>query len=209
MPVNAYLCAFMQTSTLLKPNCYVNDAGFDWLYPEKIQQLSRRHWTPLSIAKTAARFLANEPGKKILDIGSGVGKFCLVGARFYPETSFYGIEQRKELHQFALEAKAATQTRNVNFIHGNFTQEDLSAYDGFYFYNSFFENLVDQDQIDDKVEYSTSLYNYYSRFLFKKLESSASGTRLVTYHSLEDEVPPCYQLVDASTDLMLKMWIRR
>lgn len=209
LPVNAYLCGFMQTSTLLKPNCYVNDAAFDWLYPEKMQQLSRRHWTPLSIAKAAARFLANEPGKKILDIGSGVGKFCLVGARFYPETNFYGIEQRKELYEYAQEAKAATQVQNANFIHGNFTQEDLSVYDGFYFYNSFFENLVDQDQIDNKVEYSTSLYNYYSRFLFKKLTSSASGTRLVTYHSLEDEVPPCFQLVDVSTDLMLKMWIRR
>lgn len=199
----------MQTSTLLKPSCYVNDAAFDWLYPEKIQQLSRRHWTPISIAKTAARFLAHQPGKKILDIGSGVGKFCLVGARFYPESTFFGIEQREELHQQAMEAKEVMQARNAHFIHGNFTQTDLSAYDGFYFYNSFFENLVDQDQIDDKVEQSTSLYNYYSRYLFKKLTSSASGTRLVTFHSLEDEVPPCYQLVDTSMDLMLKMWIRR
>lgn len=187
----------------------MNDAAFDWLYPEKMQQLSRRHWTPLSIAKTAARFLANEPGKKILDIGSGVGKFCLVGARFYPESTFVGIEQREELYRYAMEAKEVTQARNAHFIHGNFTQTDLSAYNGFYFYNSFFENLVDQDQIDDKVEQSASLYNYYSRYLFKKLESSASGTRLVTFHSLEDEVPPCYQLVDTSTDLMLKMWIRR
>jgi hypothetical protein len=199
----------MQTSTLLKPSCYVNDAAFDWLYPEKIQQLSRRHWTPISIAKTAARFLAHQPGKKILDIGSGVGKFCLVGARFYPESTFFGIEQREELHQQAMEAKEVMQAHNAHFIHGNFTQTDLSAYDGFYFYNSFFENLVDQDQIDDKVEQSTSLYNYYSRYLFKKLTSSASGTRLVTFHSLEDEVPPCFQLVDTSMDLMLKMWIRR
>lgn len=199
----------MQTSTFLKPNCYVNDAAFDWLYPEKIQQLSRRHWTPLSIAKSAARFLAHQPGKKILDIGSGVGKFCLVGARFYPESSFYGIEQREELYQYAMEAREVTRTGNAHFIQGNFTQTDISAYDGFYFYNSFFENLVDQDQIDDKVELSTSLYNYYSRCLFKKLNDCASGTRLVTFHSLEDEVPPCYQLVDTSADLMLKMWIRR
>lgn len=199
----------MQTSTLLKPGNYVNDAAFDWLYPEKIQQLSRRHWTPISIAKTAARFLANEPGKKILDIGSGVGKFCLVGARFYPESTFFGVEQRESLYQQAMEAKEVMQSRNTHFIHGNFTELDLSAYDGFYFYNSFFENLVDQDQIDAAVEQSTSLYNFYSRHLFKQLDKCASGTRLVTFHSLEDEVPPCYQLVDTSMDLMLKMWIRR
>ncbi|PSL49751.1 methyltransferase family protein [Chitinophaga niastensis] len=199
----------MQTSTLVKSNYYMSDAAFDWLYPERIQQLSRRHWTPLSIAKAAARFLANQPGKKILDIGSGVGKFCLVGARFYPESSFYGIEQRKELYHDALAAKEATRLENVNFINGNFTQLDLSEYDGFYFYNSFFENLVDQDQIDHKVEYSTSLYNFYSRYLFKELQRKPSGTRLVTFHSLEDEVPPCYQMVDMSEDLVLKMWIRR
>jgi hypothetical protein len=171
--------------------------------------LSRRHWTPLNIAKTAARFLANEPGKKILDIGSGVGKFCLVGARFNPESSFSGIEQRKELYEDALAAKEATRLENVNFINGNFTQIDLSEYDGFYFYNSFFENLVDQDQIDHKVEYSTSLYNFYSRYLYKELQRKPSGTRLVTFHSLEDEIPPCYQMVDVSEDLVLKMWIRR
>jgi SAM-dependent methyltransferase len=199
----------MQTSTLLKPTCYVNDAAFDRLYPERVQQLSRRHWTPLSIARTAARFLASGSGKRILDIGSGVGKFCLIGARFFPDAVFYGIEQRQELHQYAEEVKSITQSHNVNFIQGNFTQQDLSAYDGFYFYNSFFENLADQDLIDDKVEYSASLYNYYSRCLFKQLEKKASGTRLVTFHSLGDEVPPSYQLVDASADLMLKMWIRR
>ncbi|MFY0252656.1 methyltransferase domain-containing protein [Chitinophaga sp. 30R24] len=199
----------MQNSTYLKPNCYVNDAAFDWLYPEKIQQLSRRHWTPLSIAKTAARFLAHQPGKKVLDIGSGVGKFCLVGARFFPESTFYGIEQRLELHKYALEAKAATQAHNACFMHGNFTQIDLSGFDGFYFYNAFFENLTDEDHIDNQVEFATSIYNYYCRYLFRELEKTASGTRLVTFHSLEDEVPPCFQIVDASADLMLKMWIRR
>jgi hypothetical protein len=185
-----------------------NDCRFNELFPRVIQKRAKRHWTPVEIIEMSVDFLA-EKDCKILDIGSGVGKFCLVGARYYPEASFYGIEQRKELYLYAQEAKAATQVDNASFIHGNFTQTDLSGYDGFYFYNSFFENLVDQDQIDNKVEYSTSLYNYYCRFLFKKLEKSASGTRLVTYHSLEDEVPPCFQLVDASMDLMLKMWIRR
>ena len=199
----------MQNFTFLKPNCFINDAAFDWLYPEQVQQHSRRHLTPLGIAKTAARFLATAPGKKILDIGSGVGKFCLVGARHFPEAFFYGIEQRENLHQHALDVKEVTNIHNAFFIHGNFTQLDFSAYDGFYFYNAFFENLTDQDLIDDSLEYSASTYHYYCRYLFKKLEDCASGTRLVTFHSLEDEIPPCFQLVDASNDLMLKMWIRR
>lgn len=187
----------------------MTDAAFDWLYPERIQLLSRRHWTPLGVAKKAAQFLADVPGKKILDIGSGVGKFCLIGAHFFPEAFFHGVEQRRELYHYSLAAREATQTGNADFINANFTQVDLSEYDSFYFYNAFFENLDGKDRIDQQIEYSTSLYVYYSRYLFKALENKPSGTRLVTFHSLEDEVPPSYQVVDASIDLLLKMWIKR
>lgn len=187
----------------------MSDAAFDWLYPERIQQLSKRHWTPMRVAKRAAAFLAEEPGKRILDIGCGVGKFCLIGAHFYPEASFYGVEQRQDLYNYAVAAGRSTQTKNASFIYGNFTQLDMDEYDCFYFYNSFFENLDTLDSIDRKIDYSESLYVYYSRFLYKALFNKPSGTRLATFHSLEDEIPPGYQLVDASDDFMLKMWIKR
>ncbi|WP_246197827.1 methyltransferase [Chitinophaga agrisoli] len=163
----------------------------------------------MGVAKKSAKFLATEPGKKILDIGSGVGKFCLIGGHFSPEVSFHGIEQRQELYKFAISAKGLTGTRNVNFIHGNFTQIDFAEYDHFYFYNAFFENLASDGHIDQLTEYSTILYYYYSQYLFKELDAKPSGTRLVTFHSLEDEVPPSYQLVDATVDFLLKMWIKR
>ena len=187
----------------------MSDAAFDWLYPERIQQLSKRHWTPMRVAKKAAQFLAEEPGKRILDIGCGVGKFCLIGAHFYPGSSFYGVEQRQDLYNYAVAAGKSTQTTNASFIYGNFTQLDMDEYDCFYFYNAFFENLDDNDRIDRKVDYSESLYVYYSRLLYKALFNKPSGTRLATFHSLEDEIPPGYQLVDASDDFMLKMWIKR
>jgi len=192
-----------------KPTFYTSDAAFDWLYPERMQLLSKRHWTPMGIAKTAARFLGSVPGSRVLDIGSGIGKFCLIGAYHYPESFFYGVEQRQELHHHALAAKDAIGLRNVEFMHANFTQIDVDDYDSFYFYNAFYENLDGNDPIDRQIAYSVSLYNYYSRYLFNVLHNRPSGTRLVTFHSLEDEVPPGYQLVDASVDLMLKMWIRR
>lgn len=186
----------------------MTDAAFDWLYPERIQILSKRHWTPMAVAKKVAQFLAAEPGKKILDIGSGVGKFALIGANCFPEVFFYGVEQRNELHHYALAAKEYTRTDNADFIQGNFTQVDFAEYDHFYFYNAFFENLDDSRRIDHNIEYSTSLYTYYSRYLFKELDAKPSGTRLATFHSLEDEIPPSYQLVDISLDFLLKMWIK-
>jgi SAM-dependent methyltransferase len=192
-----------------EPAWYLNDAAFDWLYPERIQQLSKRHWTPMEVAKKSANFLASESGKKILDIGSGVGKFCLIGGHHFPDATFYGVEQRKELYHFAQAAKELTDSRNVEFINGNFTQVDFADFDHFYFYNSFFENLAAGGHIDQKMEYSVGLYHYYARYMFNGLDNKPSGTRLVTYHSLEDEVPPSYQLVDATVDFLLKMWVKR
>lgn len=187
----------------------IGDSEFDTLYPERIRQLSGKHWTPMEIAKKSARFLAWDPGSKVLDIGSGAGKFCLIGASHFPSAIFYGIEQRKDLYQVAISAKEATGIKNVNFLHGNITQFDPSRFDHFYFYNAFYENLASDGHIDQLLPYSTELYHYYSRYLYKILESKKSGTRLVTFHSLEDEVPPCYQLVDATIDLNLKMWLKR
>jgi SAM-dependent methyltransferase len=199
----------MQKLNPTAQNPYNTDAAFDWLYPERIQLLSKRHWTPMSVARKAAHFLSQGEKKRILDIGSGVGKFCLIGAMYYPAATFYGVEQRQELYNYALDAKDALKVNNAHFIHGNFTQLDIDDYDSFYFYNSFFENLDKGDRIDHEIEYSSSLYVYYCRYLSKALESRPAGTRLVTFHSLGDEVPNAYQLVDASDDFLYKSYIKR
>src|SRR4051812_20257231 len=91
--------------THLNTSLFSSDAAFDWMYPECFQVLSLKHWTPLAIARKAAGFLA-EPGTRVLDIGSGIGKFCLAAAHHFPETFFYGVEQRHELVYHAEEAKS-------------------------------------------------------------------------------------------------------
>jgi SAM-dependent methyltransferase len=185
---------------------FSNDAAFDWMYPEHFQSL-RQHWTPLAIARKAAEFLA-EPGARVLDIGSGTGKFCLAAAGHFPETFFYGVEQRHELIYLAEEAKAYTKLFNVNFIYANITQINFSQFDHFYFYNSFYENIDRENRIDDTIELSESLYSYYTQYLYTALDDKPPGTRLVTFHSLEQEVPPGFKLADVSYDTLLKMWIK-
>ncbi|WP_343670606.1 methyltransferase domain-containing protein [Chitinophaga sp.] len=188
---------------------FTSDNAFDQIYPQGIQQLSKRHWTPLQIATAAAAFLAHKPGSRVLDIGSGVGKFCLIGAYFHPESYFYGIEQREELYLYARQAKEVLKVENADFISGNFTRFNADQYDGFYFYNSFFEHLKPEDGIDQQINYSANLYDYYSRYMQEIMDQRVSGTRLVTYYSMGDEVPDSYQLVDASDDMLLRMWIKR
>lgn len=184
------------------------DAVFDWLYPEHIEAKSRKHWSPLAVARKAAQFLA-EPDASVLDIGSGVGKFCLAAAHDYPDTFFYGVEQRHELVLHAEEAKNYLRLPNAHFISANVTQVNFNEFNHFYFYNAFYENIDDEDLIDDTIERSYSLYQFYTRYLYTALEQRPSGTKLVTYHSLEEEIPASYVLVNASYDMILKMWIKQ
>jgi len=187
---------------------FSKDAQLNKLYPESIQLLAARHWTPLKIAQLVAPFLVTHPGVKVLDIGSGVGKFCLAGAYYKPHAAFYGVEQRRDLVEHAENARDALGLQNVHFIHSNITELDFRQYDHFYFFNSFYENLLDNDKIDEKITYSTFLFNYYHKQLYKKLKEMPAGTRVATFHCLDDKIPPEYHIVDAKVETLLKFWIK-
>jgi len=189
-------------------NPFLSDKVFDKQYPQYVRILASRHWTPLSVARKAAKFLAAENGVRVLDIGSGVGKFCITAAWHHPHSYFYGVEQRSHLVYYAEKLKMMLALDNVEFRKANFTQLDFRNYDHFYFYNSFYENLVGTDKIDDSIHYSAELYNYYNRYLYKQLDQKPAGTRLATFHSLEDEVPPGYHVVGSEMDNLLKFWIK-
>jgi SAM-dependent methyltransferase len=189
-------------------DCFSADAILQKLYPAPIRSLARMHWSPLYITQKSVSFLAPNSNVKLLDIGSGVGNFCLAGAYYKPTVSFIGVEQRKNLVAYAESARIKLGFNNVRFIHRNFTQLDLKEYDHFYFYNSFFENLEGTEKIDNEIAYSNELYNYYSMYLYNQLEKMPNGTRIATYCSWGDEIPPCYQLAEVHFDKLLKFWIK-
>lgn len=199
---------FLPEQKTSRETWFASDEQFDKLYPSAIQLLAQRHWTPLYIAKKTANFLSTEDNCSILDVGSGVGKFCLAAAFNKPKTIFYGIEQRDKLNGDAEVAKEILKLKNVFFINGNFTQIDFKDYDHFYFFNSFYEKVAETGRIDDTIEYSGELFNYYNRYLHDQLNKKPAGTKLVTYHSLEDEVPKGYRTVFSQMDGLLKYWIK-
>jgi SAM-dependent methyltransferase len=187
---------------------FSSDQQFDQLYPDSISALASRHWTPLTIAKEAANFLAVGSNSRILDIGSGVGKFCIIGAKFHPNALFTGIEQRESLNQIAQSVSKELSIQNVDFLTGNFTNIDFSQYQHFYFYNAFYENLIDNDAIDDSINQHPELFNLYNRKLYKQLKNLPAGTRIATFHSSENEMPSSYQVVGVGSNVDLKFWIK-
>jgi SAM-dependent methyltransferase len=192
---------------IYKDRYFSADTEFDSLYPRQIRNLGRRHWTPLNIARLVLPFLAIK-GSKVLDVGSGIGKFCLTGAHYSPTVQFIGVEQRESLVEYAARVRHKLNLTNASFINANFTQLDLRQYDHFYFYNSFYENIEEEGRIDDSIDYSTSLYSYYVRYLFRQLQHMPVGTRIATYHSADDEIPDCYRLIETHAGGFLKFWMK-
>ena len=58
----------------------IEDEKFDLIYPPKIRKLSSIFWTPVAVAAKAAKWLVTVQGMRVVDIGCGPGKFCLVAA---------------------------------------------------------------------------------------------------------------------------------
>jgi len=194
-------------SNTLNISYFRKDAAFDTLYPLHIRNLSQLHWTSLDIALEASNFLAS-PGARVLDIGSGVGKFCIAAAVYHPNTQFFGIEQRKELFTFAKRAQAEVGVENVHFNYGNLMDLSYENYDHYYFYNSFYENIEPGSRIDNSVDTSFELYNQYTEYVYDMLSSRPAGTKLVTYHTKDKQIPASYKLKDNSYSRFLKMWVK-
>src|ERR1700730_11082711 len=96
----------------------IEDEKFDRIYPQEIRELSSLCWTPVAVAAEAAKMLVTASGLRVLDIGCGPGKFCLVGASL-TDGRFTGVEQRSGLVAEARQAASNLGLADVEFIHGN------------------------------------------------------------------------------------------
>lgn len=192
----------------LKRSVHIRDEEFDAIYPERIRLLSNRHFTPIAIAKQAAEFLSYYPGANILDIGSGAGKFCMVGSVF-ANGHFTGVEQREYLYHLSTTILKCHHLPNVQFIHSNITEIQFTDYNAFYFFNSFYENVDKSAMIDRTVDAGIELYVLYTQYVNKQLSQMPGGTRLVTYWSNGKEVPSAYRMLFSDCGGKLMFWEKR
>lgn len=192
----------------LQLNIDVEDPLFNTLYPLRLKKLSERHWTSVEVAKLAADYLVDKPNCKVLDIGSGAGKFCLVGAAS-TKGLFYGVEQRKELVYLSQRIAKKYNINNVEFIHSNITEISFSDYNAFYFYNPFYENIDDSLLIDNKIIIDEKLYFSYSEYVENQLKKTPVGTRLVTYWSMWIEIPEGFDLEFTAYNGKLNFWEKK
>jgi tRNA1(Val) A37 N6-methylase TrmN6 len=144
---------------------------------------------------------------KVLDIGSGAGKFCMIGSAA-TNAIFTGVEQREKLHKVASKIVKYYHLSNIHFIHANIMDIDFKAYNGFYFFNPFYENIEKSYVIDETVELKTQNFNIYTKYVKEQLDSMPVGTRLVTYWSSLKDIPRSYKVQQKSVNGLLEMWLK-
>ncbi|MEQ1875879.1 MAG: methyltransferase domain-containing protein [Bdellovibrionia bacterium] len=172
----------------------VSNSEFDLLYPEQVRRLSEIHWTPVETAKRAASFAVVKPGARVLDVGSGAGKFCIVGA-LTTNGNFFGVEQRGPLVKVASKLSKKYNISRVQFFHKNALDTDWSGFDSIYLFNPFSENLDETIRIDHLCELNAELYVKYIRYTQAKLYCMPIGTRVVVLNKFGGDLPSSYRLV--------------
>jgi hypothetical protein len=198
-----------EITTTIREGGIVLDSDFDAWLSESVRGVSSQYWTQVGVAIRAGHWLESFGARTVLDVGSGAGKFCVVGA-LSTEMAFTGLEQRAHL---VCEARANAEIFQISeraaFVQGTLESVDFTAFDGLYFYNPFGENVFAcSDRLDDTVEVSRARFERDVAEVTTLLSKMPIGSCMVTYHGCGARIPDSFDLVrarPAHTNL-LRLW---
>ena len=174
----------------------LSDDLFDGLLAPRWQVRSAVHWTPVAVAQLATRWLTEGGARRILDVGAGVGKLCVLGALRAPDVTFVGIERRVALVREARHlAELLGVSDRVEIREGTLETIHPHEFDAFYLYNPFVENLpeCDDDRIDKSVDLVPAHFARDVAIVDRWLRAAPNGTRVVTLHGFGGLVPLTYR----------------
>jgi hypothetical protein len=185
------------------------DAVFDGLLSQEARALSPLYWTPLDVALRVARWFDEFGIRTVVDIGSGVGKFCIATA-LASRCRCIGLEQRPWLVTVARNLAARLDCGDrVQFIEGDFRSLGVPVADAYYLFNPFEENLFGVgERIDDEVELGEERLATDLAALRLHLLGAPFGTYLVTYNGFGGRVPASYRplRVEREFSSVLRLW---
>jgi SAM-dependent methyltransferase len=192
----------LRVESALRAERRVSDATFDRLLPPAFRIVSGCFWTPLEVAARAARWLTELRVGSVVDIGSGVGKFCIAAA-LGSQCSFTGIEQRPRLVNAARAlARLFGIEERVEFVTGVLGGIATPPADCYYLFNPFGENLFDPDErLSDDADLSETRYLDDIGLVERLLASAPVGTYVMTYNGFGGIIPDDYDEVRLDLEL--------
>jgi protein-L-isoaspartate O-methyltransferase len=110
----------------------VTDTAFDQLLSAGARWKSSQHWSPFCVGRRAGLRFAERDARRILDVGSGPGKFCIAAASARPELEVHGIEQRAGLAASAITLASRLGLQNLQLRAGDALLAPWRTFDGFY-----------------------------------------------------------------------------
>ncbi len=195
----------------LKRGGRVANSQFDQIYPLSVRCWTSPHWTPVDVAIRAAELLVTDSNTRVLDVGSGVGKFCLIGA-LTTSATFCGIEQRPSFVRLARTLASVHSISRVSFLQGDLVSIDWSEFNDFYLFNPFYENILSTIRMEaDTVDFSEERYDLCVKTVQDKLSAAPDRTRVVTYHGMGGQIPEGYVLAERTFRGTgpLELWIKQ
>lgn len=185
----------------------ITDSLFDADYPETVRKHSFIHWSPVEIIETSIDWLELNEDSRVLDIGSGAGKFCIVGA-MRSRAHFTGVEKRKDLVLASEKLASKHALNNVSFLEEDITSINFADYTHFYYYNPFCEYIAEFDRIDNTIIYDPDSFRKYEDYVIESFEKLPKGTRVVSYCSGTFPFPASYRLSNLLYDGKLALFVK-
>lgn len=172
----------------------VTDKTFDRIYPDRIRKQSSMFWTPVAVGRRVARLFEAQGAKRVLDVGAGVGKFCIVSA-LTTKLEMTGLEHRLNLVETTEQIVREFSIPRVTLQYGGLGDVDLHAYDGIYLYNPFEEAAIEPSAwIDRTLPLSPEQTAKDIAIMEAFLASARRGTTVITYHGFGGVMPPGWTL---------------
>lgn len=194
---------------ILRSGRLVPDDTFDEVYPEPVRGVSSVHWTPVRVAARVVELLRLRRGERVLDVGAGVGKFCVVAAAM-SEARVRGVERQPPLAVVACEA-ARRYGVEVDFVEGSFTDEEPQAFDAAYLFNPFVEAILLPGLHDYAADRFAGRIAADIDGAERFLRQMRVGARVVTFCGFGGDLPP--EFVQVSTETWdggeLALWEKR
>jgi hypothetical protein len=113
------------------------DAHFDRFLTPNLRAISARSWSPLEVAARASQWFTELRIKSVVDLDSGVGKFCIAAAAG-SRCRFIGIERRSQLVEVASKlSRLFGVEHQVRFTAGTFGEVPLPKAECYYLFAPF------------------------------------------------------------------------
>jgi SAM-dependent methyltransferase len=185
------------------------DRAFDRFLPEPLRIVSPQYWSPLVVARRAAEWLDAAGVRSVVDIGSGVGKFCVAGALF-GRCRFIGLEERPFLVKSARRlARLFDVNDRVHFMLGSLGEVPTPIADAYYLFNPFGDYSF---ELGPRSERNPTL----AEARFQRDVSAAEhllhhaplGTWVLTFNGFGGRIPEGFDLlrVDWRLPSALRLW---